>query len=770
MLISRQIIESLLPKFKNINNNTFIDACNAIGIEVEEIITNKKIDKVVIGKIIDVQKHPKSNKLSICKVKLSNNAEKTIVCGANNVQKNKKVVVANDGATLPNGLKISKRNILGVDSQGMLCGYCELAWSEPFKNIDTGGIIILDDSAIIGDSYWKYTGHNDEIYDLSIPSNRNDLNSIYPLCCELSGYFKWNKPTIIKSIKKICSSNKIIYDTSVCNGVGLVYLKDILIKESDYQLQKKLISCGINPINNIVDILNWITLLTNVPMHAYDSDQIEGSIHIVKNSGNCIFNGLNNKKFNLIKNDILVKDDKKIISLAGIIGSESTKITNVTKNVLIEIANFNNINIKNTASRLKISTDAAKRFSKPITIASSEFAMNLLINYFSKNVSKANCSFKKITKEKIKISWCSLSNFLGIKVNQKKIINGLKYFGFEYKDSSFFAPFYRYDILSEQDIYEEVLKIININNLKIEPICSTLLNNKNTEYLLISQIKSMMVNNYFNEVKTYNLTSEKKCNLTNLFNYKINNIISNASSIERKIFRKSLLNELLEVYKLNSSYKNELLPIFEIQQIYQCQDVYINLTGLLTNKIVLNDINGSIINIDLIYIKMLLEKISSLFNAKLNYSLIKNSNILYENESFEIKHKNEVIGYFGLLKESFIKKYELSTNKYYMFTINIDSLINNFQTKNIKFSQYSSLQNIYRDISIKINPSHLSKYITVINETNGVDKIKIIDIFNEKENKVSCTIRVLIKQNKQLSSNEINEIINDINERIKKVV
>jgi phenylalanyl-tRNA synthetase beta chain len=231
MIVSKNLITKFLPEFKKVSDNEFINACNAIGIEVEKIINHPKLDNFIIGQIIQIDKHPNADRLHVCKIKIDQTDQYlTIVCGGKNLELNKKVIIAQDNTTLYDGKIIKHSELRGVLSQGMICSYVELTPHHNFFPKNEDHYVITLDEAQIGDTeIAKYVGLDDVIYDLSLPGNRNDLNSVYVLCKELCGYFKYEfeMPTI-NDINEINSSAvELNFDKNIVNTVAFLKINNV---------------------------------------------------------------------------------------------------------------------------------------------------------------------------------------------------------------------------------------------------------------------------------------------------------------------------------------------------------------------------------------------------------------------------------------------------------------------------------------------------------------------------------------------------------------
>jgi phenylalanyl-tRNA synthetase beta chain len=352
---------------------------------------------------------------------------------------------------------------------------------------------------------------------------------------------------------------------------------------------------GIRPINSILDQLAYITLLTNVPTAVYDADKITNnlSIQLAKDKEEIL--GFDKQRYKLTDTDIVVKSDENTIGLAGIIGASEYGMSNETKDILIEAANFNFINIRKTAFRLNIQTDAAKRFSRKISIYLNRLALKLICEQFANyQISYPVVAFKEQVPLTIPMDYDFINRFIGINLTKQAIQDNLQYYGFRFKDDQCIPPLNRLDVVSIQDISEEVLKFIDINELPTTPITGEINTTQtNCHYRLLCKLKALLNSNYINEVKTYNLTSELDLNEMNVFKYANNIKIENAHHPSRAYLRTNLIDQLLKVYQFNDSYKTTLVPIFELQKIYYDSKHSLNLTIIASGKIYIDRIVGS---------------------------------------------------------------------------------------------------------------------------------------------------------------------------------
>jgi phenylalanyl-tRNA synthetase beta chain len=773
MLVSKYLIGKFLPKIHEITDQQLIDACSAIGIEVENVHHHPKTNNLVIGEIIKVEPHPNAAKLHVCEVKVNQtNKTHTIICGAPNVAIKHKVIVALNGAKLHDGRIIEYKELRGILSQGMICAYGELTpFNQYQSDEDSSGIILLSDGIVGDQAIEKYVGLNDTIYDLSIPSNRNDLNGVLPLCQELSGFFKWNYalPSINELKGNFKEEMQLSYDERICNGMAIIKIKDISQNNSNWLMKSILMNNGVKPINTTLDQLAYLTLLTNIPTAVYDADKLQPSFSVVRANNNDEIVVFGNKTLKLTNNDIVVKTQDKIISLAGVIGANEYGLSSSTKNIYVEVANFNFMNIRSSAIRLDLQTDAAKRFSKATAIFLNKLMLTLIYEQFNGyQISYPNGQFKEQPVVKIDVDYNFINKFIGVNLTGDVIQQSLKYYGFEFVHNTCIVPPYRLDLHSSQDMSEEILKFININDLPIVPITSsTEINNDNSDYNLLSKLKNLLNNNYFSEVKTYNLTDETHLNEMNVFKYTNFVKIENAHNASRTYLRTNLINELLEVYRLNDSYKTKLEPIFEIQKIYTNEASELNLTAITTPMIQLDRISGSKIIMHVNGLKAVANLIANLFNTKFEYFVTSESDVFYHNELLAVQCNGKLIGYIGAIKSSQLKKYDLQNESIYCLTLNLSMLLSMYAPPTVHFSLVNNLMPIYKDISFTIHPlEKINNLLLMLNNLTFLQSYEFIDRYVLNDEQISYTLRFCFNNVKGLETKIIDKYLMEIEKQI----
>lgn len=775
MLLSRKLLNSLYPIFSKVSNSELEAMLNGIGVEVESVYKFHKTDNLIVGQIKNVKKHPNSNKLNICKVFFENDIH-TIICGANNVRTGLKVIVAKVGTKIMDGRLIEEKELLGIKSQGMICAYGELTDRTEFcSSSDLQNIIELDKNAILNDTNpLKYIGLDDEILDLSVPSNRNELNSVLSIAYDLiSVYFPNVK--IDFSLNNVNNKKRtninIDIDKNICKFLGVIEVNNIDIKESNWQVKSLLMNSGITPINSIVDITNLNTVITANPSHAYDKDKLSNELKVSINDEKEKFVALNDKEYTIdSKSVISVSSNNKIVSIASVIGSQESSISDNTKNVLFEIGNFDNLTIRNGSNKLGIRTNSSAISSKKIplwiTYKSFDYMIGLLKD-MQISVNSINYVGDKVQENLIDYNVSLIEEMLGQKIEVTKI---LKLMGFSLVGKKVKTPIYREDIENNSDIVEELAKKINVNDLQAKQIDNSLIDfefddfEDNKEFL-----ETYFINRGFTLIKTLNLTSLENNKSFNLFNTQKQIKISNPISSEREYLRNNLIQQHLEVIANNYSHKIDLLNVFEITGLNYDDKWNQHLCLTLPLDHFHNKINNSKITIDLLFIKSIISDLSQIFNLNFDIRKINSLNneidFISVNNGFEIYLEDKLIGYASQISPEVLSKYKMDDSKPIYF---LEMIINNFfesKTKeNIIASEEKKEHNIKRLLTIIINENQNYKTFESIfenykNNLNLLDKFEIESYF-VKDNKISYTFSFEINSDKlgKKETSEINEV------------
>lgn len=491
---------------------------------------NHGIEGVVIGKVMALTQHPDADKLRVAEVEVGKRDVRTIVCGAPNIAKGQKVVVALPGTDLPGGIHIKQAKLRGVESNGMICSAKELGLGD-----DHTGILVLPEDAPVGASFVKFVGLDDSIIEVKIlPDRGSDALAYQGLAREiaaLDGYAphfgeKSQKPVRLSSVNKI--PRVVIADKPGCPRYGALAFRGVTVGESPLWLKVRLIVSGLRPINNIVDATNYLMLLTGQPMHAFDADKIEGFVTVRRAKKNEKLMLLTGETRKLTADDLVIADTKKALALAGVMGGQSSAVTAETKNIFLEVANFEGSSIRRTKNRHALPTDASYRFERNLDPnlvgeALREAAALLPGLCGGKIVGMRDVYPKEAKPWKIALSLDRVEHVLGVKLPLFEVVQHLALLGLKVKKVvnenavSVMVPTRRPDLRDEWDLIEEIGRMHGYDGIKAEaPELPLTAREKNPEKLLERAAKEYLASAGFDELMTYSFYGEKEIAATRL--------------------------------------------------------------------------------------------------------------------------------------------------------------------------------------------------------------------------------------------------------------
>jgi phenylalanyl-tRNA synthetase beta chain len=452
------------------------NALTMIGQEVEAIeVQGKHLDNVVVGQVVEYGKHPDADKLTLLKVNVGEETPLQIICGAPNHKLGDKVIVAKIGAVLPGDFKIKKAKVRGVESSGMLCSEVELG-----LGTDAEGIVILPEDAPIGQDIRSYLGLNDTIFELEITPNRPDCLSHIGIAREVAAYYdrKVRYPqSSIMPINVPVGINVEIQDEARCKRYTTRVLKNVKVGESPEWLKRKLKAIGLRPINNIVDVTNYIMFEYNQPMHAFDNDKLEGKIIVREATKGEKITTLDGEERELNNGELVIADEKKAVAIAGIMGGKDTEVDENTTEVLLEVAYFTPENIRKTSKELGLSSDSSYRFERGIdmdnTLVVLERASSLIQSITNCDVvgEYVDVYIDPYTPREVNLDINKLNRFVGKEIDVEivgKILNNLN---MQIKSAGenkliVIPPSYRNDITRSADLYEEIIRMYGFENIE----------------------------------------------------------------------------------------------------------------------------------------------------------------------------------------------------------------------------------------------------------------------------------------------------------------
>ena len=760
---------------ENISNSDISEALESLGFEIEnKKELNPNYENIVVGKVLEVYEHPNADKVRITKTDVGNNIYE-IVCGAWNFDVGAVVPVALPNSEIKDNFKIDKRDIRGIQSNGMICSASELdLWD------DHDGILLLDDKLLPGTDFSTIYSSNDFIWEVGVTPNRGDCMSYLGIARELSGYFnkklKTKKSNLKPTISNILNagSGKI----KECNSYGSVEIENFNVTNSSFEMRYRLTQVGTRIINNVVDITNYILYDIGQPLHAFDRDKLFGTISVRKAKNNEKITTLDSQVRKLDSNDLVITDNDKPIALAGVMGGLETEVSETTTNLLIESAYFDKVSIMKTSRKLNLISDASIRFERGIDYKIQRYGLerflmelkdNQSINYSEINVDDKG----SLKNKKVILKYSEIKKLLGIDLKESFIKKVLKFLMIDSevnKESvKFTPPSWRYDLDRPVDLIEEFAKHYGFNNFESTLPQGVHKNNKGSYWDLKSYLSSVLTSNNFQEVQTLSFVNNDK---NFLFNPEKKYVeVFNAIDQSSKFMRSNLMSSLIDVYKLNYDQNNLSNSYFEINTVFDTSKnkIYEDVPnqnivlGFLTSSTLSNtDTRLKDQELDLYYVKNILTQLLSSYDLE---PITKPG--FHQNYSFSIIKNGQIIGHFGQLASETQMTLEFN-NEIYLGEIYINKLnLNNLKEINyVPLSQYPFVK---FDLSFSV-PIDLSAHLLVdeINEllTENENSIEIFDDF-QQENSRNLGIRIITRSyEKTYDDNETREILMNISQTL----
>jgi len=786
------------------NHESIGEKLTSLGLEVEGITKFESIpgglEGVVVGKTKSVKKHPNADRLKITTVDVGADELLQIVCGAPNVDKNQTVAVATSGTTLyPNNekIKIKKSKIRGEISNGMICGQDELNLGE-FDH----GIMILDDKHKPGTPLKKlFDVDTDWIYEIGLTPNRADAMSHYGTARDLRARLlhegknlELKTPSVSNfSIDKRTKNIKInIDDNSLTPRYCGIVMENIKIDNSPEWLQNKIISIGLSPINNIVDITNFVMHDLGQPLHAFDYEKIEGeTINVKKHNKNIKFKTLDEVEREITKDDLMICNSKKPMCIAGIFGGIDSGVSKETNTIFIESAYFDPISVRKSAKHHNLSTDSSYRFERGVDPNTTKYALKravLMIKEICKGsiVSSDLIDLypKTLEDTQIILGFDKIQKIIGQKIEKETIKNivsslDIKINSITESNLGLSIPHFRNDVKREADVIEEILRIYGYNNIESSKKVNQtiILNKENIKNKIVDSISNHLVSIGFYEMMTNSLVSNQKNELNKDDNDLQNVNILNFSSADQSQLRNSMIFSGLDVIKYNLNRKKNNLKLFEIGKEYHKSNNGKYLEKEKLSVFIYGDRNNLNWNTqnkksDFFYLKGVVNSIIK----KIGFNSVKSkpltTNNIQEGETIYYQ-KSEILSY-GIINDKICKKFEINENVLYA-ELDVNMIIDKYSDQPIHFKKISKFPEVSRDLSILIDKEvrfeDIYKTVRQINQ-KLIKEISLFDVFQGKnlpDDKKSYGIAFKIQDNdKTLSESEIEGLMKKIISKIEK--
>ena len=814
-----QLSLSWLSEYVDIENlkpDEIASGLTLSGLEVENIeYTGPKFENIKTAKIIEINNHPNADKLHLVKIDTGNNDFKQVVCGAKNIEVGQIVPYAQVGSKVLSRktgekFELEKTTIRGVESSGMLCSSDELGLNE-YNYQKEDGILILNsflNNVNLGEDLAKVLNiKNDIILHTAPTANRGDEMSVIGIAREISAIFNRNfKMPLVETYDNNDKNSDFkveILDDNVCKYYAIGILKDVKISQSPKWMQDRLISSGIRPINNVVDITNYVMLEYGQPLHAFDLDKLNGYLCVRKAFKDEKITTLDGIERNLTNDSVLIATKEKGVCIAGVFGSENSEIDDNTRNIALESAYFTPSTNRKNSKSVGYRSEASARFERGVDLFSCKEALNRAISLLIKY---ANAKYQGIVEDKkydenpnkITLRFSEIKRILGCEIKKDLCIQILDKLGFKLLEvndtcARFEVPGYRQnDIYREIDLIEEISRIYGYNKIPSTLPASSNIIDVNIENEYLSKINNIFLGSGFFEAKSSSLIGKALLNEYCFpYDYEKSVSVINAQSEDFTLLRQSLIPNALNYLKYNIKNSQKNIMLYEIGKVYYKKDnPPTEIDSSVTEKQMLSFIISGKLEKSLWYgeeyanfytLKGIVENIFDVFKIQNRIRYEKcNEPYLHPSKSAKVillDKKPQILGYFGELHPT-IKDKAKFVNKVFIGELNLDLLLNTSSTSsNVKYKKISIYPISERDIAFivdkKIQNDELIKNISKFIKKDILNSINIFDIYEGEKiesNMKSVAFNIKFQSMiETLSDNIINEQIKNLKEGLKNI-
>ncbi|KGM97177.1 phenylalanine--tRNA ligase subunit beta [Clostridium botulinum] len=760
----------------NISPQELGDALTLSGSKVEEVIvTGDVINKVVTGKIVKIEKHPDAEKLSICQVDINAEEPIQIVTAATNMKEQDIVPVALHGSTLADGTKIKKGKLRGVPSNGMFCSEEELgiAGDEPVV-----GLMIMPEETPLGKEVKEVINLAKASIDFEITSNRPDCLSIIGIARETAAtlgidYKKPNTEYTVENNENISNSLKVEVKDELCKRYMARGVKNVKIAPSPSWMQERLLDAGVKPINNIVDITNFVMIELGQPMHAFDRKQISSNTIVVERAKNGEkFITLDGEERELNEEILNIKDGDITIALAGIMGGLNSEVKDDTTEIVFECANFDGTNIRISSKKLNLRTEASGKFEKDLDPNAVEIAMNrachLIQELGAGEVMEGTVDIYPNKKEthivEVDSNW--INKFLGTDLSKEQMKDSLDRLELatEINEDTLVitVPTFRCDINIKEDVAEEIARIYGYNNIKTTtPSVETLKGGKNPKQLLQDKVVDTLIASGLNQSIAYSFVSPKvfdKILVSQDSDLRKVVTIRNPLGEDYSIMRTTSIPSMMESLSRNYSRSNSEVRLFEIGKVYIPNEDENELPE--ERNIISLGMYG---NVDYLDLKGVVENIlDTLGITKVKFQRESENPSFHPGKTAALYIKKDFIGVVGEVHPDVAENYEVD-ERCYVAELNMDVLFKYAQTEK-KYLELPKFPAVTRDIAILVDRDILVQEIEDTIKNQGgklLESVKLFDVYQGKQipqDKKSIAYALVYRGDRTLTDKDVNKV------------
>lgn len=749
MLVSYKWLKKLVDI--DVPSQELAEKMSTTGIEVEGVeVPAQGLSKLVVGHVLSCEDVPETH-LHLCQVDTGDEEPRQIVCGAPNIRAGIKVIVALPGARIADNYKIKKGKIRGMESLGMICSLQELGLPDsiiPKEFAD--GIQILPDEAAAGDSIFPYLDLDDEIIELSITPNRADALSMRGVAHEVAAIYDtkvhFEEKTMHESEQKAADRIKVAIESDGVLTYKARVLENVTIKPSPQWLQNVLMNAGIRPINNVVDVTNYVLLYFGQPMHAFDLDKFEADTITARQAreGEKLVT-LDGEERDLIDEDLVITVADKPVALAGVMGGASTEISAASKNVVLEAAVFDGKAVRKTSSRLNLRSESSSRFEKGVNYSdvakALDFAAAMIAELADAQVLSGQVSAGSVPTDDVEVS--TTLDYVNVRLGTELTFSDIETifarlgFGLSGNETAFnvSVPRRRWDISIQADLVEEIARIYGYDNLpttlpKADGTVGELIQTQK----LRRKVRNLAESAGLSEMISYALTTPEKAVAFTPRPTKLTELLW-PMTVERSVLRQNMVSGMLDTIAYNVARKSSNLALYEIGKVFEqtsdpkkdlpkeVDTFAMALTGLTAAK----DFQTQATPVDFFYAKGIVEAILDKLGVSAQFTATKEMANMHPGRTALIELDGQVIGYLGQVHPQTAKDYNVPET--YVAELNLGALQAALKT-DIVFEDISKFPAVSRDIALLLDEAVSHQEIVDAIQSAGVKRLSAIKLFD----------------------------------------
>lgn len=751
MLVSYKWLKELVDV--DVTTHELSEKMSTTGIEVEGVSTpSEGLTKLVVGHVVSCEDVPETH-LHLCQVDTGDDELRQIVCGAPNVTAGINVIIAVPGARIADNYKIKKGKIRGMESLGMICSLQELGLPDSIIPKEfSDGIQILPEDAKPGDSIFPYLDLDDEIIELSITPNRADALSMRGVAHEVAAIYGKEVHFPEKELKEVSKAAKDVIDVAIESDKVLTYkarvVENVTVKPSPQWLQNLLMNAGIRPINNVVDVTNYVLLYFGQPMHAFDLNKFEDNKIVARNArdGEKLVT-LDGEARDLIAEDIVISVAGKSVALGGVMGGQATEIDQSSKNVLLEAAVFDSKSIRKTSSRLNLRSESSSRFEKGINYATVDealdFAAAMLTELADGTVLAGRVEAGSVPTDDVEVSTTLdyVNVRLGTELTYADIEDVFAKLGFGVVGNgdkfTVSVPRRRWDIAIQADLVEEIARIYGYDKLPTTlPEAAGTAGELTVSQKLRRQVRTIAESAGLSEIISYALTTPEKAVEFALNPSNVTELMW-PMSVERSALRQNIVSGMLDTVAYNVARKNSNLAIYEIGKVFEqkgnpktelpneINTFAFAISGLVVEK----DFQTKAIPVDFFYAKGIVEALADKLGLALDFVSDKSLVCMHPGRTAAVMLNGETIGFVGQVHPQTAKDYSIPPT--YVAELNLDAIEAALSDDKV-FQEISKFPTVSRDMALLLDTEISHQDIVAAIQSAGVKRliaIKLFDVF-----------------------------------------